>query len=269
MAKPPPSRRPREKTRTAARVDLGDGVVGLDTEPWVRIDDGRALAKWGKNEEIRYNQRYRQAEKYIFFRRVFDFLTENEIRGDYHEFGCHRCRTFRMVLTEARRHGLDAMTFWAFDSFQGLPAPVSKTSVGKWSRGALTTSEKEFLALVRAHGIYADKVRTVPGFYAESLTVGRRRGFEEQHGKIALATIDCDLYESAVPVFDFIDPLLQPGGVIYLDDLFVGNRGDPRHGVAQAFVEFRRRSRWRFVRHLDIGWWGRSYIASETESDLI
>ena len=57
--------------------------------------------------------------------------------------------------------------------------------------------------------------------------------------------------------------------MLYIDDLFVGNRGNPGRGLARAFVEYRKRSRWRFVRHLDIGWWGRSYIASETESDLI
>jgi len=63
--------------------------------------------------------------------------------------------------------------------------------------------------------------------------------------------------------------LLQAGSVLYIDDLFVGNRGNPGRGLARAFVEYRQRSRWRFVRHLDIGWWGRSYIASETETDLI
>ena len=250
----------------AARL-LADGIGGIDQEPWIEIADARALEDWGKDQEIRYNQNHRQAEKLVFFRRVFDFLTENEIRGDYHEFGCHRCRTFRMALTEARRHGLDGMKFWAFDSFQGLPVLTTETSVGKWSQGALTTSEDEFLALVRAHGVYTDNVRTVPGFYDDSLSSDRKREFKETHDKIALVTVDCDLYESAVPVFEFIDPLLQPGTVIYLDDLFVGNRGDPRHGIARAFLEYSERSSWRFLPHLHIGWWGRSYIVYPGDSD--
>ena len=33
---------------------------------------------------------------------LFIFLTDNRVVGDYHEYGCHRCRTFRMALTEAR-----------------------------------------------------------------------------------------------------------------------------------------------------------------------
>jgi hypothetical protein len=31
--------------------------------------------------------------------------------------------------------------------------------------------------------------------------------------------------------------------------------------VARAFLEYQKTTRWQFVRHLDIGWWGRSYIA--------
>ena len=245
------------------------GIRPLAREPWVEIADGAALASWSAQDEIHYNQQNRQSEKLRFFRQVFDFLKENEIGGDYHEFGCHRARTFRMALTEARRKNLHDMAFWAFDSFAGLPAPETETSVGKWTQGALATSEQEFLRLIAEHGIYTDKVRTVKGLYGDSLTPALKQQFADSGDKIALANIDCDLYESAVPVFDFIEPLLQAGSVLYIDDLFVGNRGNPGRGLARAFVEYRKRSRWRFVRHLDIGWWGRSYIASETESDLI
>src|SRR5262249_49018001 len=90
----------------------------------------------------------------------------------------------------------------------------------------------------------------------------------QQQSKIALVTVDCDLYESAVPVFDFIEPLLQAGSVIYVDDLFVGNRGDPAKGGAPAFLEFRKRSRWRLLPHREWGWWGRSYIACSADTGL-
>lgn len=250
-------------------ADPATGIRPLLREPWVEIADGAALANWSAEDEIRYNQQNRQCEKLKFFRQVFDFLKENEIAGDYHEFGCHRARTFRMALTEARRKNLDDMTFWAFDSFAGLPAPETETSVGKWTQGALATSEQEFLRLIGEHGIYTDNVRTVKGLYGDSLTPALKQQFASTGCRIALANIDCDLYESAVPVFDFIEPLLQAGSVLYIDDLFVGNRGNPGRGLARAFIEYRQRSHWRFVRHLDIGWWGRSYIASETETDLI
>jgi len=260
--------RSRNRTRPSAAVVADQAIVGLDGEPWVKLANGADLATWSKEDEIRYNQGNRQSEKYLFFRRIFDFLHENEIRGDYHEYGCHRGRTFRMALTEARRHGLGEMKFWAFDSFEGLPEPGSATSVSKWTQGALTTSEAEFKALIRSHGIYTDRVHTMKGFYADTLTSELQSRMLANESKIALVTVDCDLYESAVPVLDFIEPMLQDGSVIYMDDLFVGNKGNPGRGVARAFLELQRRSRWRFVRHLDVGWWGRSYIACSRNPEL-
>src|SRR5215472_11039333 len=271
LAKPAQSRSSPKPQRTTGRIGRAledDLIVRLDGEPWVKLADGRELARWGKQDEIRYNQGNRQAEKCLFFRRVFDFLHENEIRGDYHEYGCHRCRTFRMALTEARRHNLDQMKFWAFDSFEGLPTPTTETSVSKWTQGALTTSEGAFRDLVRQHGIYVDKVHTVKGYYSDSLTTDLRQRLLEQEQKIALVTVDCDLYESAVPVFSFIEPLLQDGSVIYMDDLFVGNKGNPNRGVARAFLEFQKRSTWHLRRHLDVSWWGRSYIVSSGASEI-
>jgi hypothetical protein len=247
--------------RLAQPLHRPSGVIeGKLGEPWVVLPNASELEAWGRDEEIAYNQINRQTEKALFFRRTFDFLTDNRVHGDYFEFGCHRCRTFRMALTEARRHNLDGMQFHAFDSFEGLPEPTSETSVEIWKRGALTTSEQTFMDHVKAHGIYVDRVKTIKGFYSESLTPALRRQYVDSARKTALVNIDCDLYESAVPVFDFIDPLLQEGAVIYVDDIFAGHKGHPHKGVARAFLEWQKRSRWKVVRHLDIGWWGRSYI---------
>lgn len=236
------------------------GVEGKLGEPWVVLPDGRELAQWGRDDEIAYNQANRQTEKALFFRRTYDYLTDNRVIGDYYEFGCHRCRTFRMALTEARRHNLSAMKFLAFDSFDGLPEPTSDTSVEIWKRGALTTAEGDFMGMVRDQGHYVDNVRTIKGFYSESLTNPLQKELIESGRKAMLVNVDCDLYESAVPVFKFIDPLLQEGAVIYIDDLFAGHKGSPSKGVARAFLEYQRTTRWKFMRHLDIGWWGRSYI---------
>lgn len=235
-------------------------IESRDDEPWTALPDGVTLRDWGRNDEISYNQMNRQTEKALFYRRTFDFLTDNRIHGDYLEFGCHRCRTFRMALTEARRHNLANMEFHAFDSFEGLPEPTSETSVEIWKRGALTTSEAAFVGMVKVHGIYVNHVRTIKGYYEDTLTKARQAEYVKSARKATLVNVDCDLYELAVPVFDFIDPLLQEGAVIYVDDLFAGYKGNPHKGVARAFLEWQSRSRWKLVRHLDVGWWGRSYI---------
>jgi len=237
------------------------GIHSIDEEPWVYLPNGNDLAGWGVEQEIRYNQRNRHAEKYRFFVNIFDFLKDNRISGDYFEFGCHRCRSFRMALTEARRHGQDKMRFYAFDSFDGLPQPVHPTAVDIWQRGALRTSLDTFMETVRGHGIYVDQVIPVEGFYDTSLTRDLQRDMLSKGSRASLINVDCDLYESAVPVFEFIEPFLQEGTVIYLDDAFAGYKGSPERGTMKAFREFAPRSAFKFVAHMNIGWWGRSYIS--------
>lgn len=230
-------------------------------EPWVHLENGYDLKDWSRENEIAYNQINRQKQKLEFYRNTFDFLTDNRIKGDYLEFGCHRARTFRMALTEARKHNLDDMSFWAFDSFEGLPPLENPSSVETWVEGALRTDAREFGRMITDHGIYVDRVHAIKGFYADRLSNGLVKCFAYDGTKAALITVDCDLYESAVPVFNFIDPLLQEGTVIYIDDLFAGFKGNPYKGVALAFKEYQAQTGWKFLPHLSVGWWGKSYIA--------
>ena len=76
------------------------GIEGKLEEPWVDLPGGRELAGWGREEEIAYNQVNRQTEKALFYRRTFDFLTDNRVLGDYYEFGCHRCPHRGMAASE-------------------------------------------------------------------------------------------------------------------------------------------------------------------------
>jgi len=253
-----------EEKRTELRSPT---VTVKEGEPWVYLPNGTELVDWNKEDEICYNQQLRQDGKYTFFQNSLDFLQDNRVFGDYYEFGCHRCRTFRMVLTEARRHNLHEMNFFAFDSFEGLPDPTSDTSVEIWKKGALTTTEQSFTEMVDEHGIYTQNIKTIKGFYEDSLTSHLQKTMLDAGSKAALINIDCDLYESAVPVFDFIDPLLQEGTVLYIDDQFAGYKGNPMKGVSRAFLEWQNRTRWKLMPHLHIGWWGRSYIVYLDKSE--
>ena len=225
-------------------------ITGKIGEPWVNLDDGHALANWGRDEEIAYNQMNRQTEKSLFFRKTFDFLTDNRVKGDYLEFGCHRCRTFRMALTEARKHNLQDMNFWAFDSFEGC-RNWNMNQCRVLEKGALATAVEDFMRMVNEHGIYADRVRTIKGYYSDSLTAELKGRLVQNGAKASLITVDCDLYEFAVPVFRFVDDFIQEGSIIYMDDLFAGFKGSPMKGIARAFLEYQQKTKWRFIRHLD------------------
>lgn len=238
-------------------------ALGIDTEPWVKLDGMRELADWSKDDLIKYNQKNRQMAKYLFFITVFDLLEERNIRGDYFEFGCHRARTFRMVLTEAWKQMIKDMCFYAFDSFEGLPDCPDGVDVDPWVKGGLCTTEEEFMEMIGDHGLYVDKVKTVKGFYNESLTPDLQKSMLGKDVKASLITIDCDLYESAQDVFTFIGPFLQPGTVLYLDDMFGGYKGSPVKGVYKAFEEFMETTEYKFIPYLQVGAFGRSFVTYE------
>jgi hypothetical protein len=257
------------KDNPAGSARTGHQIGEQYDEPWVTLPDGKAFADWTRDDEIAFNQINRQVQKYRFYVNIYDFIKDNRVAGDYWEFGCHRVRTFRMSLSEAKRHALDDMRFYAFDSFAGLPPTTSNPSVDIWHQpGVLTTTEETFLGHVRDHGIYVDKVKTIKGFYDQSLTPALGEQLKSAGSKIALACIDCDLYESAKPVFAFIEPFLQEGSVLYIDDLWAGYKGNPEKGVSRAFVEFQRASKFKFVPHMTVGWWGKSYIAYRPDPAL-
>lgn len=229
-------------------------------EPWVHLDTAEDLKEWSRQDHIQWNQNNRLTEKYNFYIKAFDFIVSTQVEGDYLEFGCHRVRTFRMALTEAKHQMIQNMRFLAFDSFKGLPQNEGAHGVGQWEAGELTTSESDFWKIIKEHGLYTDQVKTFSGFYDESLTLDLKKQLSTDNTKAAIICVDCDLYESAIPVFHFIEEFLQDGTVIYIDDWFAGHKGNPNKGLPQAFHEFEQRSQYKFVDFLSVPWIGRSFI---------
>ena len=232
------------------------------SEPWFdeRINSITGKENWTKEDEIIYNQNNRQKAKHYFYYQAFEFITENSMEGDYHEFGCHRCRTFRMAL-EANKHFLqNKMKFYAYDSFKGLPKVEQDHQFdSRWDPGSLHTSKKKFIDLILESGFELENIKLIEGFYNESLP---KINHEKMYGqrKASLINIDCDLYESAIPVFSHISNLLQEGTILYIDDYFAGYKGNPLKGVSGAMKEWIRELEWELEPYRDVGFTGKSYI---------
>ena len=156
------------------------------------------------------------------------------IEGYYLEFGSHEANTMRMAWDSF--HHLFEWDFVAFDSFEGLPEIEPIDSQPIWEKGKLRTSEPDFLRICAAHGIAADRLRTVKGFYDESLTPALRDSLLPR--KAAVVYIDCDLYASTVTVLAFVRDLLQLGTVVVFDDWNCFH-ARPDRGERRAFAEFR------------------------------
>jgi hypothetical protein len=189
-------------------------------------------------------RRIEQLEYRSFNRRFYaieqiaEYLVGAQIPGDYAEFGVYRGATF-MHAYKWMSYLFQDMKFIAFDSFEGLPAPK-----GVDARAGYTSSffaeqfscgEGEFLNNLCRSGTDMRRVRTIKGWFDKTLL--EEKAIEYGIDRIAVAWIDCDLYESTVPVLRFIAPHLVPGSVIAFDD-WKSFRNHPDYGEQRACREW-------------------------------
>jgi Macrocin-O-methyltransferase (TylF) len=224
---------------------------------------------------VENNQRFRQSQKFEFYRNAMDFLVSSHIAGSYFEFGTHRARTFTMVMGlddfYASNMGVTAggLTpkpgggymdkYFAFDSFEGWPEQTVEHSDPQFNAGGAKTTSDSFLELLRNYGQFTERVELIKGFYENSLTKNLATKFVKENVKASLITVDCNLYESYKSVFAWVDSFMQRGTVLYLDDLNTF-RAQPDQGPKLAFKEYREQTKWKFEPFLPVGFWGYSFI---------
>jgi hypothetical protein len=155
---------------------------------------------------------------------AFHLVSRIQVRGDYLEFGVFRGETFRNAIRAARQASRGAAggafmgRFIAFDSFAGLPKVASMgNGANPYGAGEFAASRADF---ERTLGSLLARcpVEVVAGWFADTLTPATAERLQLR--RAAFVNVDCDLYESAVPVLEFVTPLLQTGTIIYFDDWF-------------------------------------------------
>jgi hypothetical protein len=182
------------------------------------------------------------------------FVAWNQIEGDYLEFGVYRGGSFatayRAIHDQRRRRFSLAgnspsylekdqprSRFFAFDSFSGLPkGPGARHS--DYAPGAYACSQEEFTQNIAGQGVDLKDVVIVPGFYDKTLN----NQTKEQHKlrRAAVVMIDCDLYESTVPVLEFLTDLVDQGTILIFHDWF-RFKGSPKCGEQRACREWQKR----------------------------
>jgi O-methyltransferase len=207
--------------------------------------------------------------KSMGFLAAFHLLSRIGVEGDYLEFGVFRGDGFRNAIRAAKQGyrataaGRFPGRFFAFDSFQGLPQAASMgDGVNPYARGDFSASRAAFeknLGRLRERF----PIEVVPGWFEETLTpetAGRLR-----LEKAAFVNVDCDLYESTVPVLRFVRPLLQTGTILYFDDWF-SYRGSMDHGEPRAAREWlERHPEIRLVDYRNVGITGKMFVVNVTD----
>jgi hypothetical protein len=190
-----------------------------------------------------------------------DYLVGAQVPGDYAEFGVFEGKTFAFACNTMCAAFKD-MRFIAFDSFEGLPVPQGRDAQNGYSSsfaaGQFACSQEMFSANLRQSGVDMNRVRMVKGWFDKTLVpaTAAQLGLT----RMAAAWIDCDLYESTVPVLRFIRPYLSHGSILLFDD-WRCFRNQPDYGQQRACKEWLAANpELSLVDLFSIGWHGRACV---------
>lgn len=193
------------------------------------------------------------------YNNAFAYAKASNVTGDYLEFGVFRGKAFSLAYHHAIIQGFTGR-FIAFDSFAGLPDGARDYSIPSnvLHAGQFASPVDEFRENVAAKGVDLARVRTVKGWFNESLTKELKKSLRLE--RAAVVMVDCDLYESAVPVLEFITDILAPGSVLMFDDWYL-YEGNPEHGVQAAANEWLvLNPQIHLIEYHKFGWHGNSFI---------
>lgn len=214
--------------------------------------------------------------KRSFFFKAYSYLFFNQTPGDYLEFGVFQGRSFilshqmsEMVPSlfnallplqqpDWQSRSFKGMRFFAFDSFEGMPASGHDRTLPEHREGMLKCSVEEFKKALRRHGISGQDVEIVKGYYDDTLTDQLK--CDRNLRTAALIYIDCDTYESTMSALRFCTDLIGANVLIAFDDWYIYG-GSDKHGEPRAFAEWRRANpHFDVVEYGDIGWHGKAFL---------
>jgi hypothetical protein len=195
--------------------------------------------------------------------KLADYLVGTEIEGDYLEFGVFMGKTFSYTY-RVMSPLFPNMQFIALDSFEGLPTPKGIDKQDNYSSGffagQFACDIQQFEDNLVANGVDMRRVSMIKGWFDETLKSGAAPS--NSLGKVAAAWIDCDLYESTVPVLDFLADRVSVGSVILFDD-WRCYRNLANFGQQRACREWlERNQRIRLNEFVDFGFHGKSFTVA-------
>jgi hypothetical protein len=211
----------------------------------------------------------RRDPRWDTFVSAVEFINYESVPGDIIELGVFgglslvllaRAQTFDPKGHDRRIVG--------FDSFEGLPASADVHA--RWKPGDCARNLLAHPALAVGARVTPDAVRALfdaAGLAAPDIHQGLFADvlpgvIPSRYPAIALAHVDCDLYESTRDALDGIVPALQDGTVLLFDDWF-HYKGHPMKGEARALAEFLvRHPEWRAADYRAYGTFSKAFILS-------
>jgi len=149
---------------------------------------------------------YHNASKFYHIYKIWNNINLDGINGDYIEFGIYKGKSLlHSVKTHKKMNTKKEIKFFGLDSFEGFP--VENHSFYKRDNFSV-----DFNRVERMFKKYKN-VEIHKGFFKETL---EKDEFTKK--EFSFVFIDCDIYESAIDVFEYIDNKISNGGFLMIDD---------------------------------------------------
>jgi O-methyltransferase len=138
------------------------------------------------------------------------------VPGDFIETGVWRGGSVILMRAILEAHGVTDRAVFVADSFEGLPKPdADKYPADAGDRhftyDELAVSIEQVRANFARYGLLDGQVRFLKGWFKDTLKTA-------DIGKLAIARLDGDMYESTMDAIEVLYPKLQPGGFLIMDD---------------------------------------------------
>lgn len=150
---------------------------------------------------------YHNVSKFFHIYKIWNNIKLDKIDGDYIEFGIfkgkallHSVKTYRKLFK-----GNKEINFYGLDSFEGFPEENHNFYNKENFAVSYEKVKKIFNKFV--------EVKIYKGFFSEVL-----KNDEFKNNEFSFVFIDCDIYESAKDIFDYIDGKMSTGAFLMIDD---------------------------------------------------
>jgi O-methyltransferase len=172
------------------------------------------------------------------------YLITNRIPGDFVECGVWRGGSMMAVALTLLAHKDTSRTLYLYDTFEGMPAPTERDvshegtsarsqlerdpqGTGVWCYAGLEDVQANLVST----GYPRDKIRFIKGKVQDTIP-------QVLPAHLALLRLDTDWYESTRHELNHLYPLLDPKGVLIVDDY--GHWRGQRQAVDEYFREQKR-----------------------------
>lgn len=144
---------------------------------------------------------------------MYDVIMNN-VPGDFIEAGVYKGGAAMFMRAFLKSNNITDRTVWAADSFEGIPVSKKFSDIGdpvdEWTDRWVAPYD-EVINNFRRYDLLDDQVKFLRGYFEDTLP-------DAPIGKLALARLDGDSYESTMDALEGIYPRMSEGGYVIVQD---------------------------------------------------